>query len=482
MNYPIPPDEEARLAALRQYNILDTLPEQAYDDITLLATQICDVPIALVSLVDDARQWFKSHHGLEAPEMPRELSFCAHALNRQHETLVIGDPTRDERFQNNVLVTGAPHIRFYAGAPLVTADGHALGTLCVIDSQPRELSPGQLNALSALARQVMAQLELRRSYAESVGNLAYRIQVQEALRESEERFRAFMDNSPMVAFLKDQDGYYAYVNQPFLRRFSLQEEQVIGHADTEMWPHLAPHLREHDLQVLAGEGIVSMVEMVPTPDGQDRFWQVYKFPLKRGGGSGRYLAGVALDITEAKLHEQLLEQYQSQLEAALARVEEQSVTDSLTGLRNRRALTQRLGEEFERAARHGAPLSLLMLDVDKFKSFNDTFGHPAGDDLLQEIARLLAEMARTSDFLARYGGEEFVVILPNTASEGAFILAQRFRHAICAAPWPQRAITISIGVASLGPRIQDAKTLLQEADKALYEAKTDGRNRVAQAS
>lgn len=141
-------------------------------------------------------------------------------------------------------------------------------------------------------------MELRQQWAQAVDILAYRIQVQEALRESEERFEAFMDNSPIVAFLKDEDGRFSYVNQPFLDRFGLRREQVIGQDDTALWPNLALALREHDLQVLEGD------ETVPTPDGMSQFWQVWKFPLKRGGGQGRFLAGVALDITENKRYEQ----------------------------------------------------------------------------------------------------------------------------------------------------------------------------------
>jgi GAF domain-containing protein len=152
--------EAKRLKVLWEYEVLDTVPEEVFDDLTELAARICEAPIALISLVDENRQWFKAKIGITLGETTRDISFCAHAI-KQTDLFIIPDATRDKRFAENPLVTSEPKIRFYAGAPLITADGYALGTLCVIDKVPRDLLPDQRQALRILARHVVSQLELR---------------------------------------------------------------------------------------------------------------------------------------------------------------------------------------------------------------------------------------------------------------------------------------------------------------------------------
>jgi len=166
LKYPFLQDEVDRVAALNSYHILDTAEEKDFDDLTTLAAVICQTPIALVSLVDKDRQWFKSHKGLQARETPRDYSFCAHGIAAPDHIFIVPDATLDQRFKDNPLVTGDPKIVFYAGMPLVNDEGFALGSLCVIDRQKRELSNEQINALIVLAKQVTDKLELRRKLIE----------------------------------------------------------------------------------------------------------------------------------------------------------------------------------------------------------------------------------------------------------------------------------------------------------------------------
>lgn len=181
---PIPKNDAQRINVLWQYDILDTVPEEVFDDLTELAARICEAPIALITLVDEDRQWFKSKIGVTINETSRDISFCGHAIE-QSDLFIVPDATLDKRFAQNPLVTSDPKIRFYAGAPLVTPDGHALGTLCVIDKVPRELRPDQKQALRVLARHVMTQLELRRHSRELARAREAHEKIQDELKKAQ---------------------------------------------------------------------------------------------------------------------------------------------------------------------------------------------------------------------------------------------------------------------------------------------------------
>ncbi|MDQ2688512.1 MAG: sensor domain-containing diguanylate cyclase [Armatimonadota bacterium] len=338
MRASLPQNEIARLNALRRYQVLDTPPERAYDDLTSLATYLCRTPVSLVTFIDETRQWFKSYRGMDVCEMHRDLAFCAHAILEPSEVMVVPDTRLDARFADNTLVTGPPHVRFYAGAALVTPDGFPLGTLCVIDTRPRRLKPGQKEALQALSRQAAAQIELR-----------------------------------LLAETRAQ-----------------------------------------------------------------------KVALEK---ANRRLQGLA-------------------------------TTDGLTGLKNHRALHESLREQFVQARRSGQTFSLMLLDLDNFKQYNDAFGHPAGDQVLSLMAHLLKRCVRVGDVAARHGGEEFSLLLPATDGERAQTIAERLRRTMHQAPWPLRPLTASFGISTYTPAIPDHNRLMIAADDALYRAKAQGRNQI----
>lgn len=336
---------------------MNTLPERAYDDITDLAALICDTSTALVSLTDDGQQRIKSTHGIDAENASEAINYCEQTVARPNELFLVSDFRKDNRFAKSKMSIGGAPVCFYAGAALVNPKGDAVGSLCVIDETPHELSEDQQNALWALSRQVVAQIELRTA----------------------------------VEKLED--------NTQQLRNYQKQ-----------------------------------------------------------------------------------LEEYHQKLELTNARLRTLSITDALTGLNNRFAFEEDLRHETERANRSNLALSLLFLDADHFKFYNDDFGHPAGDDALRIISKHLKESMRATDFIARIGGDEFVVILPGTPKDSAEVLAERCRKSLETALWPSRPITTSIGISSRDGRDIDSSTLISEADQALYHAKANGRNLVSRAT
>ncbi|MBV9669728.1 MAG: ATP-binding protein [Acidobacteriales bacterium] len=205
MGTPIPADEQERLASLRKYKILDTDPEQSFDDLTHLAAFICGTPIALITLIDSERQWFKSRFGVEVQETPRSLAFCAHAI-MSREIFVVEDARKDERFKDNPFVAAENGMRFYAGAPFCSGSGHALGTICVVDHKPRKLTQEQREALDALRRVVERQLEFRANLIELKSALAQRDTLEEQREGLVTGLQEQLNNVKRLAGLLPESG------------------------------------------------------------------------------------------------------------------------------------------------------------------------------------------------------------------------------------------------------------------------------------
>lgn len=322
MQPPVPANDNLRVQDLENMRLLDSAPCEGFDNLTRICQHLFNVDMAAVSLVGSDRQWFKSAVGMPFSEADRTTSFCAWVV-ADGEHLIIPDASQDKRFKDNPLVQNTPHIRFYSGVPLYSKRGFRLGTLCILHTQPRELSASEIETQKLLAKQAEALIE--------------------------------------------------------------------------------------------------------------------KFEL-------------------------------GQL----------AITDSLTGLFNRRYFNDRAREAVSAASRHRAPLSVIVFDIDKFKRVNDTYGHSVGDHALMTIAKCVQCAIRKPDVISRVGGEEFHVLLPDTGIKGALNVADRLRKAIrqCEIVTDEAKIklTCSFGIAQMSAEDSHIDSVLKRADSAMYNAKKNGRD------
>jgi PAS domain S-box-containing protein len=290
----LPKNEKDRLKALNEYNVLDTLPEQVFDDITQLASEICGTPISLVSLIDSDRQWFKSHHGLDATETPRDIAYCAHAINDPDEILEVQDATKDQRFHDNPLLTMEPHVRFYAGAPLVNSEGYALGTLCVIDHRPHKLTDTQRSALLSLSRQVVSQLELKKK--------AHDLQFTETAFENSSEGQAWIDQTGKVVRFNTR-----YAELTGFSKSSLQEKKVY-----EFDPNFTVNTwKKHWKEMLAKRSMILETKFL-REGGEERDIEL-RLNMQTYQGE-HYIFAICLDIGERKQAERRAEEHVAVIE------------------------------------------------------------------------------------------------------------------------------------------------------------------------
>lgn len=454
-----------RLRVLESTELLDTLPEPAFDRLTRLASGLLNAPVAIVSLVDAHRQFFKSALGLKEPwasrrETPLTHSFCQYAVEGR-ANLIVDDAREHPVLRDNHAIRDLGVIA-YAGVPLFIED-QAIGAFCVIDDHQRHWTVDEVKLLDDLAQSVTSEIQLRLALrAERARRMELEGHRAELARHHEERRRleelqgvVLANISDGVAFVDDRKRI-TFANDGFATMANLSRDELTRVTRDELFAHLKtlvenPEAFEED--ELAKPGFRDIVFVRP----RRRIVQRTRTPV--GGG---FLV-TWRDVT---------------LEREVQRErEKQLVTDPLTGIANRRAADAALHAEIERANRAGSQVSVALLDVDHFKSVNDRFGHGAGDEVLRQIAATLSAQARLNDTVARWGGEEFIAILP-IAREGAVAFAERTRLAIqnlrCE---PVGRVTISVGVAEVGPG-EAAADAVARADERLYEAKRAGRNRV----
>ena len=450
MNAPNPLAEEQRLSVLRSLEILDTPPEERFDRIVRIAQAFFDVPIVLISLVDGQRQWFKSKVGLEAKQTARDISFCGHAV-AENGLFEIFDAAADERFSTNPLVVDGPQIRFYAGQPLVVSD-QAVGTLCLIDKQPRELDAqgrAMIRDLAALVEQQLAMVDVARA--------------NKGLEEARSDLAAFVENAHELVQYVDADGKILYTNRRWKEALGYHEKLPVNILEVVSLP------KRDDVR--------SFLSSLSSTESAKNFETVF---VTSGGRelvvSGNVRSVVRNGILQAQATLRDVTKERKQRRALKRRVR----TDSLTELPNRFALEERFEIAQAHAKQCKQPLSIAMLDLDHFKSINDTHGHAAGDQVLRDFSSFLKAGLRKVDFAARYGGEEFCLLLPQTSETAAASLMNRLRLGLAEGDVgieKKKDVTVSVGVTEV--RADDSlEDALERADEALYAAKDGGRDRV----
>jgi diguanylate cyclase (GGDEF)-like protein len=468
---PLSPFEDDRLALLYRLAIMDTGEEHEFNAAVMLARDLFQCPIALVSLVDEHRQWFKARCGVDQAQTPREQAFCAHAI-LEDDVLVIEDATRDPRFVANPLVTGSLGIRFYAGAPLrpqtpePMRDLPAVGTLCILDTKPRTFSTREREQLRALAGLVSGLLRARLSAASAyqlsgeIHESAVTIQRINRQLQQAERLAGVgswrLDLGTMKVDWSDQ--VFAIYELPVGDKLPI--ETAMGYYPDNERERLESLVEE---ALRTGQPFDWEGDLITARGARRRVRSIGEVEQMEGRPTA--LIGIFQDVTERHQYEQRLKQSAN--------------TDSLTGLPNRALFEERLAEADARFRTSGEPYAALLIDLDGFKPVNDNLGHQAGDDALRVLARKLKAPPFDNAFAARLGGDEFVMLVTrprDCADLPAFVqqLLRQLRQVVDGGG-EKRAVTATIGAAVIERSVANGTELLRRADLALYSAKRSKR-------
>ncbi|KHS65863.1 GGDEF and EAL domain-containing protein [Pectobacterium brasiliense] len=444
---PISKDEDKRLAALREYGIKNVLFDPGLSNLISLAANIFSVPIVLVSLVETERQLFAASVGVPFCETPRDISFCAHTILKK-KIMVVHDALKDARFKNNPLVVGVPYIRFYAGIPLMTPSGHAIGTLCIIDLKPRTtFTKRDEHNLHDLASLVMDKLEMRR--------------LELARKASQVRFENIANTSPDTILCVNEKGMITFWNTAAEHMLEYTDEEIIGRSINTIVPDAFVVQLNH--LVTDRDSLMKGVTLELNVQAKSGSMVPVELSVSMWEDSDNVSYGAILrDITERRRNEERL--------FLLAHL------DPLTGLANRTLLTSNL----ETALKNEPAVCIMMVDLDGFKDVNDSLGHSSGDNILVHVAKKIKATVRSGDVVARMGGDEFALLFPGLSDKKvAGKIAEQIIHEISQAMIiddHQINISASIGAVlypEYGLTVQD---LLTSADLALYQAKSEGRN------
>lgn len=503
--------EQRRLSAVTRLGLLDTPPEECFDRITRIAKRFYGVPIALFTLIDENRQWFKSKQGLAISETPRDLAFCSHTI--EHESVfVIEDASTHPDFADNPLVTGEPYIRFYAGIPIRDPGGFNIGSLCIIDQVPQSVPEFELDILRSLATIIEEEVEraLLRVHDQEYVSIS---RLTRAIHRAQNTFLSHHDETAAfdmmledyLALTDSQFGLigevqYAADETPYLKvnaitNIAWNSETAGLYQEVNRRGMLFKNLNNLlGTALVSGERIISNEYATDQrrgglPDGHPSITTYMGIPVysqekliglvglaNRLGGYSEKLADELEPLQQTVA--QLIERkkfYKEKTEYKKA-VEWAAHHDELTGLPNRLKLTGFLESQIREVGNHLEAVSVCFLDLDGFKEINDSLGHSVGDSVLKIVAERLRNSIREFDMIGRLGGDEFVAVLMGMVDHSVY---QRMLDAVCQPVVYQNSslsLSVSIGVTVYPSDRAEPEVLIRHADRAMYAAKNAGKN------